>query len=153
MARHAGLLAFEIWALWCWHQVIFSEENRFWGCVLRTWGNNCGLKMTHWLLPMCRKWPERLNPPFSSFRVNTEWLHQALFRLEVEVASLACGVQRGRKRSELRKQHELEDTIWQIQSCSAVKATFFSSISLNSVSYSSLCHVKNLTSPDTQNQQ
>lgn len=112
--------------------------------------------MTNQLPLMCRKRPERLKPPFGFFRVNTKWLHRVLFRLEAEVTPSplsVCGEQRGRKRSDPRKQPALEDKIWQIHSRSGVKATFSSFILQKCVSNPPPCHVRNLTSPDTQNHQ
>lgn len=91
----------------------YLKGRQIWGCALGNWGNNCGvldeLTATH-------VWQNGMNIDPStenSFRVNTKWLH-ILLRSQVEVISFflfVCGVQRGRKRRELRKQHELEDRI------------------------------------------
>lgn len=104
-AQSAGLQVSEIEALWHWHAVISSDENRSEVCVQGAWGKE--LWVNAQLAPtMDSRWRAWLNPPLSSFWVNTNRWHQVVFRSEVEVTPsclFTCGIQRGRKRSELRK--------------------------------------------------
>lgn len=110
--------------------------------------------MTNWLPPMCRKMSPETEPSVQLFQEITQ---SSYTRLQIEVISsllFTCGVERERQKSELRKQHDLEDKIWQIQSGSVVKATSPRPLLLQKcVLNPPTCHIKYLPSPDTQNQQ
>lgn len=68
----------------------------------------------------------------------------------ISLLLFVCGEQKGRKRSELRKQRGLGDKIWQVQRAQYVKQCVFSSSEIAKCVFNLLPRVNNLTSLNTQ---